>query len=148
PLELRADSQLGVPGLVGAVRAGTVVVANALGSGLLEARALLGFTPALARALLGEDLKIPNIATWWCGQDAERSVVEAGIRDMVLAPAFLAAQPGPLASGPRLGASLSPEELRFLPDLLSRRGPDYVGQEAVQLSTMPVSEDGRLVPRP
>src|SRR5207249_1708404 len=66
PLELRGDSMLGVAGLVEAVWAGNVAVANALGSGLLESAAYAAFLPALARHVLGEDLKMPNIATWWC----------------------------------------------------------------------------------
>ena len=68
PLELRADSALGVPGLLGAVRAGSVVLANALGSGVLESAAWLGFLPGVARALLGESLRLPSVATWWCGE--------------------------------------------------------------------------------
>ena len=67
PLELRGDSSLGVAGLVQAVRAGNVVVANALGSGLLETPALMAFLPGLCRALLGEELTLPSVATWWCG---------------------------------------------------------------------------------
>ena len=75
PLELDAASRLGVPGLVDALRKDGVVVANMPGSGVLEARALLGFLPALSRRLLGEELKMPNIATWWCGQRAARDEV-------------------------------------------------------------------------
>jgi uncharacterized circularly permuted ATP-grasp superfamily protein len=70
PLELRADSHLGVPGLLQAMRAGNVLVANAPGSGFLESTALLGFLPALSRHLLGEELKLPALATWWCGEQA------------------------------------------------------------------------------
>jgi uncharacterized circularly permuted ATP-grasp superfamily protein len=68
PLELRSDSYLGVPGLVEAVRAGNVAVANALGSGLLETSAFIPFLPGLSRSLLGERLALPSVATWWCGQ--------------------------------------------------------------------------------
>ena len=69
PLELRSDSFLGVAGLVDAVNAGNVVVANALGSGVIETAAIMPFLPGLARKLLGEPLKLPSVATWWCGQD-------------------------------------------------------------------------------
>ncbi len=68
PLELRGDSFLGVAGLVDAVRAGNVVVANALGSGVIETAALLPFLPALCRELLGEELMIASAETWWCGR--------------------------------------------------------------------------------
>jgi hypothetical protein len=63
PLELDAGSRIGAPGLVGAVRRGSVTLVNALGSGVLETRALLAFLPRIAEVLLGEPLKIPNIAT-------------------------------------------------------------------------------------
>ena len=69
PLELRGDSLLGVAGLVEAVVAGNVKVANALGSGVIESAALMPFLPGLARHLLGEELKLPSVATWWCGQE-------------------------------------------------------------------------------
>ena len=72
PLELREGSKLGTPGMLGAVRAGGVTMVNALGSGVLEARALLAFLPRIAEELDGEPLAMPNIATWWCGQKAER----------------------------------------------------------------------------
>ncbi len=76
PLELRADSTLGVPGLLQAVRAGNVVMANAPGTGFLESPALLGFMPALSERLLGERLKLPALNTWWCG---ERAAMEAAL---------------------------------------------------------------------
>ena len=75
PLELSARSRLGVPGLVQAIRDGTVVMANALGSGVVEARAMLGFLPALAPAVLGRELALPNVATWWLGDPAVRDDV-------------------------------------------------------------------------
>ena len=75
PLELSARSRLGVPGLVQAIRDGTVVMANALGSGVVEARAMLSFLPALAPAVLGRELMLPNVATWWLGDPAVRDDV-------------------------------------------------------------------------
>ena len=77
PLELRNDSILGVPGLVEAVRAGNVVVANALGSGLVQSPAFMSFLPGLCEHLLGEKLKLPSVATWWCGQKAARGTCHA-----------------------------------------------------------------------
>ena len=68
PLELNAGSRLGVVGLVQAIRDGKVVVANALGAGLVEARSMLAFLPVLAPLLVGGELAIPNVATWWLGR--------------------------------------------------------------------------------
>ena len=88
PLELRGDSLLGVPGLVQAARAGTVYIANALGSGLVEMPALMAFLPGLCRHLLGEPLRLPSVATWWCGQDAPRRHVLENLERLVIKPTF------------------------------------------------------------
>ena len=70
PLELRSDSALGVAGLTDCARRGTVLLANALGAGVLESGALLGYLPKLSEQLLGEPLKLPSVATWWLGEPA------------------------------------------------------------------------------
>lgn len=147
PLELNAASALGVPGLVEAVRAENVVVANGLGSGVVEARALMGFMPRLAREVLGEELILPNIATWWCGQPRERAVVLDRLDQMSVAPAFRAPGDG-LDGATALVADLSRAEREALRARIAERGLDYVGQEVVSLSTMPAMQGGRLEPRP
>ena len=73
PLELNAASKLGAPGLLEAIRQGALAVANMPGAGLVEARAIMSFLPALARRLLGEELRLPNVETLWCGDDATRA---------------------------------------------------------------------------
>jgi uncharacterized circularly permuted ATP-grasp superfamily protein/uncharacterized alpha-E superfamily protein len=88
PLELRADSTLGVPGLLQAVRSGNVLVANTPGSGFLESNALLGFMPALARDLLGEALQLPAIPSWWCGEAAALQDVLPRIQSCVIKPTY------------------------------------------------------------
>ncbi|MCB1967082.1 MAG: circularly permuted type 2 ATP-grasp protein, partial [Candidatus Accumulibacter sp.] len=84
PLELRGDSALGVPGLLQAVRAGNVLVANALGSGLLESAALPGFLPGACEKLLGEPLAMPSVATWWCGEQAALDYTIANLEHLVI----------------------------------------------------------------
>ena len=147
PLELNAQSALGVAGLVQAVREGNVHVANGLGSGVVESRALMSFLPAIARQITGEDLILPNIATWWCGQPRERDAVLARLDEMSIAPAFRSAGGG-LDTGPVLAGELPPAEREALRQRIAARGMDYVGQEVVQLSTMPVFQNGRLEPHP
>jgi uncharacterized circularly permuted ATP-grasp superfamily protein/uncharacterized alpha-E superfamily protein len=88
PVELRADSALGVPGLIAVVRAGRVVIANALGSGVLESAAWMGFMPAAAERLLGEKLLLPSVATWWCGEKLALDYVIANIERLVVKPAY------------------------------------------------------------
>src|SRR3954449_4595793 len=108
PLELDASSHLGVPGLIDVLRKNGVVVANMPGSGVLEARALLGFLPSLSRRFLGEDLKIPHIATWWCGQKAAREQVLSRLDDFAIEGAYSRAVPGFPGNGPVLANQLSP----------------------------------------
>ena len=88
PLELNAASRLGVPGLLQAVRDGKIVIINSLGAGLVEARAMLAFLPALAPIVLGADLAIPNVATWWLGRADMREEMIGELDRMVIAPAF------------------------------------------------------------
>ena len=148
PLELNADSRIGVPGLVRAARARNLVVANALGSGFIEARALLGFLPGLARRLTGQNLLLPNVATWWCGQPIARDSVLERIDERVVAPAFVGELSAGAGDGVMLPAELDAEDRARLIAAIRARGLDYVGQEVVHLSTTPVWADGHLEPRP
>ncbi|CAO3421112.1 circularly permuted type 2 ATP-grasp protein [Azospirillum doebereinerae] len=143
PLELRADSSLGVAGLIEAVRAGTVVVANALGSGLMESMAIKSSLPTLCRHLLGEELRLPGVASWWCGNDAERAYVLDHLGGLVIKPAFPS-----LSFEPIFGALLSAGEKASLVEKIKRRPWYYVAQEQMPLSTAPVWQDGKLQPRP
>jgi len=143
PLELRNDSILGVPGLVEALRAGNVVVANALGSGLVQSPAFMSFLPGLCRHILGEDLKLPSVATWWCGQESARQHVLEHLDDLILKPAFRthlrAPDPEkPLSETERKALKC---QIEFDPDL-------FVAQERIELSTAPTWSKGGLVARP
>jgi uncharacterized circularly permuted ATP-grasp superfamily protein/uncharacterized alpha-E superfamily protein len=148
PLELDASSHLGVPGLIEVLRKNGVVVANMPGSGVLEARALLGFLPSLSRRLLGQDLKMPHIATWWCGQKAAREEVLSRLDEVAIEGAYGRGVPGFPGNGPVLAGELSPADRDRLKAAINDRGIDYVGQEMVRLSTTPVWENGRITPRP
>src|SRR6476620_8467820 len=147
-LELDASSQLGVPGLIGVLRKNGVVVANMPGSGVMEARALLGFLPSLSRRLFGEDLKMPHIATWWCGQKAAREEVLSRLDEVAIEGAYRRGVPGFPGNGPVLAGELSGSERERLKNAINDRGIDYVGQELVRLSTTPVWYQGRITPRP
>jgi uncharacterized circularly permuted ATP-grasp superfamily protein len=142
PLELRGDSLLGVPGLVDAIVAGNVTVANALGSGVIESAAIMPFLPGLAKYLLGEELKLPSVATWWCGQSSALDWVLRNLESVVVKPAFPSRGMEPV-----FGSEL-PENKRIeLIDRLLAFPHEYVAQEQIALSTAPVWEDNRLKPR-
>jgi uncharacterized circularly permuted ATP-grasp superfamily protein/uncharacterized alpha-E superfamily protein len=143
PLELRSDSFLGVPGLVEAARAGNVAIANALGSGAVETPAMAAFLPGLARQLLGEELRLPSVATWWCGQEKEFAYVREHFDELLIKRALSNCTAEPIFGGSLAGSSRAEllAEMKAAPF-------DFVGQERVSLSTAPVWERGRLEPRP
>jgi uncharacterized circularly permuted ATP-grasp superfamily protein/uncharacterized alpha-E superfamily protein len=142
PLELFSESYLGIPGLVEAVRSGNVAVANALGSGLLETSAFIPFLPGLSRRLLGERLALPSVATWWCGQPAALRYVRQNLDFLVIKPAYPSKGMEPVFGG-RLNPS---ERLRVLAQLEAKPN-EFVGQELLKLSSVPVWSDGTLAPR-
>ena len=139
PLELRSDSLLGVPGLVDAIVAGNVVVANALGSGLIETSAIMPFLPGLAKHLFGEKLKIPSVATWWCGQPYALDWVLNHLDSVVVKPAFPSRGVEPV-----FGAELDQTEKGKFAEKLRIHPHEYVAQEQVTLSNAPVWDNGHL----
>src|SRR5258708_7178608 len=148
PLELDASSQLGVPGMIDVLRKNGVVVANMPGSGVLESRALLGFLAPLSRRFFGEDLKMPHIATWWCGQKAAREEVLSRLDEIAIEGAYGKGVPGFESNGPVLPNQLPASERERLIAAINERGIDFVGQELVRLSTLPGWDQGRIAPRP
>lgn len=143
PLELRAESLLGVAGLVEAVRSGNVTVANSLGSGLVETPALMAFLPGLCQHLLGEQLKLPSVATWWCGQRPEFNYVREHLGEVVLKRAFASMQGEPV-----FGEKLTDYKRGTLLEEMARVPYQFVGQEQVELSRAPAWADHGTVPRP
>lgn len=147
PLELEETSQLGTPGLLSALRAGSFTMINALGSGVLEMRALMAFMPGIAEHLNGRPLKLPNIATWWCGDGKARDYVKANAERMTIDDALSTRLPfdhgGQVVIGGKTadGGALAPEWIDAQADRLA-------AQEIVSLSTAPALVDGRLEPRP
>lgn len=148
PLEFRGDSRIGCPGLAESVRNGAPAMVNALGAGILETRAFLAFLPALSRHLLGEELAIPNLATWWCGDPSAASHARANLDRMMIGPALSPRLPFDDPESTRLGRSLDPVARADLMARLSTAAPDLVAQEAVTLSTTPVFVHGHFEPRP
>ena len=142
PLELRGDSYLGVPGLVEAVVAGHVRVANALGSGLIETAAIMPFLPGLTRHLLGEQLRLPSVATWWCGQDYALNWVLDHLEGVVVKPAFPSRMMEPV-----FGGQLATAEKQQFADRLRSRPYEFVAQEEIALSKAPVWDNGSLLSR-
>lgn len=137
PLELRPDSFLGVAGLVQAAHAGNVAVANALGAGVLESPGLLAYLPQLCRFYLGEELRLRNVETWWCGDSSSRDYVLEHLKELVIKPSMAGVRREPVF-GNELTASQCDElaaEIRAQPHA-------FVGEARVVLSTAPVFCNG------
>ncbi len=126
---LRTDSTLGVAGLISAARAGNVLIANALGSGVLESPALLGFLPAICQSLLGEPLALPSVATWWCGEAPALEHVIDHLPELVIKPAFAS-----MKLEPTFGHELDSAGRAAMAERLRATPHAFVAQEWVRLS--------------
>jgi len=142
PLELFAGSFLGVPGLLEAMREKTVTIANAIGTGVLQAPAFLPFLPKLCRHLLGEDLKLPSVPTWWCGDADSRKYVLENLSKLVIKAAM------PLKyTNPIFGEGLAAEKLGELAARILARPTEFVAQENVASFSAPALMDDETVSR-
>jgi uncharacterized circularly permuted ATP-grasp superfamily protein/uncharacterized alpha-E superfamily protein len=142
PLELRGESLLGVPGLVEAVRNGSVAIDNALGSGLVETAAHMAFLPGLCRHLLGEDLRMPSVATWWCGQEGPRRYVLDHLKELVIKPAF----PG-FGNSTEFPDTMETGAYGRVIRRIEAQPEEFVAQERIALSTVPVRMETDVVSR-
>ncbi|MDE2419177.1 MAG: circularly permuted type 2 ATP-grasp protein [Burkholderiales bacterium] len=141
PLELRSDSTLGVPGLLQAIRAGNVLVANAPGSAFLESSALLGFLPALARRALGEELTLPALPTWWCGERTAMEEVLPHLAEHTIKPTY----PGSsIHEGfeTTVGHTQSQTALDAWAGRIVRQSEEHTVQAYLPLSQMPTWQAG------
>ncbi|WP_445286460.1 circularly permuted type 2 ATP-grasp protein [Variovorax atrisoli] len=150
PLELRPDSTLGVPGLLQAIRAGNVLVANMPGSAFLESPALLGFLPGLARRLIGEKLMLPALPTWWCGERAALESVLPQLGDCAIKPTYPGFD-GRASFDAVLGSHLGRRELDEWAGRIVREGDVHTVQGYMPLSQMPTWANdlgpGHIAPR-
>lgn len=133
PLELNAESLLGVAGLAEVARRGHVLVANAMGANLLQSGALMGFLPGLCQSLLGEPLRMPSVATWWCGEASALDYVLNNLDYLVIKPAAPQVQ-----SAPIFCEDLSPAQKQGLIAKLHAHPEQYIAQEQVDISQAPV----------
>ncbi len=139
PLELGGAWGHGVPGLLQAVRAGNVSLANTPGCGIIEAPVFMPFLPSLCQYFLKQDLKLPSIATWWCGQPEALEYVLDHLQELVIKPAYI-----PSGGEEIIVARLSPDQREALRERLRKNPGAYVAQELVARSAAPVWKHGKL----
>ncbi|MBT12193.1 MAG: hypothetical protein CMI02_09170 [Oceanospirillaceae bacterium] len=143
PVELRSDSRLGVPGLLEVVRAGNLVVANPLGSGIIENPVFLKYLPQIARALLGRELRLPSVNTWWCGDAEDKQYVLANLKDMVIKPVYR--KPGNMSVR---ACELDQNGLQQLAQRIEQDPLQYVAQPYLKAGHLPALDGSQLAPRP
>ncbi|MBN8788806.1 MAG: circularly permuted type 2 ATP-grasp protein [Terrimonas sp.] len=143
PLELKDDSKLGVPGLMQAVRSGNVSIANPLGSGILENPGLMPFMQSMSRYFLNQDLILPSIASWWCGQPKEMQYVLDNIQSLVIKKIHKVSR----ASTSVDCASLTEKQLDDFKQAIEAHPYLYVGQEKISITSTPSFINGKIEPR-
>ncbi|MBR7889774.1 circularly permuted type 2 ATP-grasp protein [Marinomonas sp. A79] len=141
--ELRADSFLGVPGLLEVIRAGNVVLANPLGSGILEAPALIKFLPAISEFLMGEQLTLPSVATWWCGDKNDLDYVIRNLAQLIIKPAIRNHDNSSV-----YGHTLNDKQILSIIEKIKKNPHLYVAQAYVPGSITPIWSDGEIQARP
>jgi uncharacterized circularly permuted ATP-grasp superfamily protein/uncharacterized alpha-E superfamily protein len=149
PLELRADSALGIPGLLQVIRAGRIVVANALGAGFLESPGVQGFLPAIAERWFGESLSMPALPTWWCGEEAAWSATRDALDDRVIRPTYpgYAGAPGSRGFEPLIGATLDDAQREAWGERIEADPDAHTLQRYLAFSQTPWWERGIFLPR-
>mgnify|MGYP000165050265 CR=1 FL=1 len=143
PVELKSDSSLGVPGLLEVVRTGKVIIANPLGSGLLENPALLRYMPQISQHFLGRDSRLASVKTYWCGDPQDLTYVLDNLDSLVIKPSFR--KPGMQSL---FGSQLDNNQRKVLTEKLKQAPRSYVAQEYIKPSTTPSWKGGLLMPRP
>ncbi|WP_437192324.1 circularly permuted type 2 ATP-grasp protein [Planctomicrobium sp. SH527] len=143
PVELNAGSISGVAGLMEVLRAENVAIANPLGSRLVESPLFMAFLPSICEELLGEPLKMPSVATWWCGEEEECKYVLEHLDELIIRKAFRKVDEPPLRP-----AEMSKADRETLRNQIRSRPSDYVGQETVNRSTTPVWSPNGTAPWP
>ena len=142
PLELRSDSQLGVAGLVNVIRKDNLSMINPIGVGILENIGLNPFMKNIAKFLLNEELILPQIATWWCGQKEELDFVIKNIKTLMIKKTNRTD-----GIEIHIGNSLNDEEIENLIQQIQKNPSYYVGQEIIDFSTVPSFNKGKIEPR-
>lgn len=142
PLELNQHSNQGIPGLLNSLRQGNVSIINSIGSGILENPALQVFLPNICKQLMGQDLIIPTINTWWCGQNLSLKYVLENFDQLIIksiSKNFLRRSVMP--------SEMTTPEKEKLKQMILSKPHLYVAQHRIEYSTTPTLIQGQLEPR-
>lgn len=142
PLEFKGDSHLGVVGLMESIRQKKVAMVNPMGCRILENPGLMAFLPALCKEILGQDLKLPSVATWWCGQPREKRYVLDNLHKLIIKNIYRDHRNRSI-----YGNELTKSQLHQLAMKIEAHPYLYVGQEMVSFSTTPSLQNREIVPK-
>ncbi len=142
PLVFRADSALGVPGLVGAYRAGNVTVVNAMGTGVADDKVVYRFVPDLIRFYLQEEPILPNVETYLAMLPEDRAIMKSRMKELVFKPANASGGYGLV-----VGAQATDSELATLWAEVEADPRNWLAQPLLEFSTIPTVQGGELVAR-
>jgi len=142
PVVFRPDSALGVPGLLSAARAGNVTIANAVGNGVADDKAVYAFVPDLIRFYLGEEPILPNVRTYLLWNDEQRAEVLSRLGELVVKPV---AESG--GHGMLIGPHATDAEVAAMAERVRAAPRGYIAQEVVGLSRHPTLVGDHLAGR-
>jgi len=142
PLAFRPDSIVGTAGLLNAYRAGNVSLANAVGTGVADDKAIYPHVPAMIRFYLGEEPVLKNVPTYSCGRRDELGYVLDHLHELVVKEAR-----GSGGYGMLVGPQASKAELEVFRDKLRAQPDDYIAQPTLSLSTCPTFVESGVAPR-
>ena len=143
PLEFRPDSLLGVPGMMRAYREGNVTIANAVGTGVADDKAIYHYVPEMIRYYLNEEPVLANVPTWMMDDPEQRGYVTERLAEMVVKPT---GESG--GKGVFIGPTATEEEIAEQRRLLELDPARWIAQEVIWLSNAPtIVGDGRMAPR-
>lgn len=142
-VELKGDSQLGVPGLLEVLRSGNLVIANPLGSGVLENPALLKYMPAVGRHFLGREPQLESVGTWWCGDAQDLEYIRTNFQELIIKPIFRTP-----AKNSQVVSELDESQRAELWQRILARPYYFVAQQKILPSHLPVFNQRELKPRP
>ncbi|GHJ50302.1 hypothetical protein Cs7R123_76440 [Catellatospora sp. TT07R-123] len=142
PVHFRADSMLGVAGLLNAARAGKVTIANAVGNGVADDKLLYTYVPDLIRYYLGEEPLLPNVETYRLDDPDVRTYVLSRIDELVLKPVD-----GSGGAGIVIGSQATAEQLEHVRQRIMLDPRGWIAQREVKLSMVPTLIEDRLRPR-
>lgn len=143
PVHLRPDSVMGIPGVVNAARAGRVTIANAIGNGVADDKAVYPFVPAMIGYYLGEKPILPNVDTYDLTDPDQRDWVLGRLETMVVKPSDASG-----GYGLMMGPSATDEQMADVTASVLANPRGWIAQPVVTFSTCPtVMEDGRIAPR-